>query len=592
MSDYNSGSPKKYNKEEKNYTNEKINNRKNKIGDYMIGEKLDEKQFIKIKLGKNITTNEQVIIKIIDKGYLYDKEKNLNHLTSEISILKVLHHKNVIRLYEIREMTTNIYLIMEYCENNCLLNFILENKYNNICDHNTNINNNIDINKNNYYNTMCNNNNNILYSNLPVTNNLNSYKTLYKSKTIKDNKDKDKDKEINNQIKFINSQSNNNNQNNNNNNILGNKRITTRNSIGNSISIRNSIRNSIDGKIFNQININNYNNNPINNNNINLKEKEKINEKFACKLFQDLINGLEYLHNQNITVRNLSASSLFLDSNYNLKISKFNTAKFYKYEKLLKTPVCSLQYSAPEVILGKGYHGLFSDIWSAGVILYFILTGGKLPFYSENDEVTISKINSNDFEIPEFISDSAKDLIRKILIKDCMKRLDIKEIKMHPWFNLNKSNLNMGIDIRKIVIPIEEKIIAKMERLKYNIEKIRNKIVNNIYDQSTSIYYLLLKGYNKDGHISHADLKSNLFIDYINNPENYKKNNNNNNDNDNDNENDNDNDNENVNLKRLNKNIKNDNDISIDKLSEYNIDLSDNDKNNSISCDIKESGNF
>ncbi len=68
---------------------------KNKIGNYIMGATLEEKNiYIKVRKGKNVITQENVIIKVIDKSYLYENENNLNDLAAEISILKVLHHKN------------------------------------------------------------------------------------------------------------------------------------------------------------------------------------------------------------------------------------------------------------------------------------------------------------------------------------------------------------------------------------------------------------------------------------------------------------------------------------------------------------------
>jgi len=80
------------------------------------------------------------------------------------------------------------------------------------------------------------------------------------------------------------------------------------------------------------------------------------------------------------------------------------------------------------------------DIWSAGIIIYILLSG-EPPFYGPNDDTIYAKIKSLKYTFPEEkwknISEEAKDLISKILIKQ-EKRLSASQVLQHPWFNLIK----------------------------------------------------------------------------------------------------------------------------------------------------------
>lgn len=461
---------------------------KNKIGNYIMGTTIEDNVFIKIRMGKNLTTNENVIIKIIDKSYLYENENNLNNLTAEISILKILHHKNVIRLYELREMATNLYVIIEYCENDSLFEYV--KNYNNKLKSNQSNNKNDD----NYQSNCSNNNikndksrNNKIEAYLASEN---SYPKSESSDLIKLNNSK---RNLNNIANTISNSSNYNSENKNNNlNISANSANNIAPTPNSVIKPTSSVINA-------------------------LPEIE------ACRLFQDIIDGLEYLHSQNICVRDLNPHNIFLDYKFNLKIANFSFAKFYQNDKLLKTPIGMLQFTAPEVLLGKGYHGLFSDIWSSGVTLYFMLTGA-FPFHDESDEVSLIKINENKIDFPSCVSAQAQDLISNMLNKNCLERFDLNQIKSHPWFNLAKPNLNTGINVNFVSIPVDEKIILKLENLEFNGETLRNKIIDNIHDESTAVYYLFLKNQIKGGYKSIADLESQLFVDYLNNPRNFTKN--------------------------------------------------------------------
>jgi 5'-AMP-activated protein kinase catalytic alpha subunit len=91
-----------------------------------------------------------------------------------------------------------------------------------------------------------------------------------------------------------------------------------------------------------------------------------------------------------------------LDDKNNIKIVDFGLSNTYKDGETLKTACGSPCYAAPEMIAGKRYNGLISDIWSCGIILY-AMSCGYLPFEDL---------------IPGFISTNCKDLIKKILNTD------------------------------------------------------------------------------------------------------------------------------------------------------------------------------
>ena len=96
------------------------------IGDYLIkGESIGTGGFAKVFVGMHIPTKERVAIKIIDKEELFSEEINKKRLLLEISILKKVRHKNIIKLYEIMETPETLYLVMEYCNTGELFDYIV-----------------------------------------------------------------------------------------------------------------------------------------------------------------------------------------------------------------------------------------------------------------------------------------------------------------------------------------------------------------------------------------------------------------------------------------------------------------------------------
>ena len=173
------------------------------------------------------------------------------------------------------------------------------------------------------------------------------------------------------------------------------------------------------------------------------------------------------------------------------------------------------------MIRGEKYNGLLVDIWSSGIVLYAMLCG-FLPFDDSNNEVLYRKIIEGKFNIPHFISDNGKDILKKILNVDPSKRYNINLIKNHPWFNLINPNINMneGLLLFKYVIPIDEDLVEKMEEFYNDKEDIRRKILSNRHNHITTTYYLLLKKKTRLGLESVAELKSNSFKEYIKDPSN------------------------------------------------------------------------
>ena len=257
-------------------------------------------------------------------------------------------------------------------------------------------------------------------------------------------------------------------------------------------------------------------------------QKKKLYEIEACRFYNQIISGLEYLHKQRICHRDLKPENLLLDSNKILKIADFGLSSLYNKTNYknnkLNTPCGSPCYAAPEMVSGKKYNGSSVDIWSSGIVL-FTMVCGYLPFEDDNQRILFGKIARGIFSLPNFLSSSCRDLIKKILVTDPNKRFNFEDIKHHSWFN--QCNLNLGkniffqspgIFINEDVIPIDRDIVKEIH-LKENIKikDIVSLVIRNKHNDITTMYYLILnkKKKNKENSISDISHSSNQFLMYI-----------------------------------------------------------------------------
>ena len=253
-----------------------------------------------------------------------------------------------------------------------------------------------------------------------------------------------------------------------------------------------------------------------------LYTKGKLTEPDACKFFHQIISGLSYLHYIGIAHRDFKPENILLtNDNKILKIIDFGLGNLYKKGQLLKTGCGSPCYIPPEMIKEERYNAEKTDIWSAGIILYLMLCG-HLPFYEEDNQLMFDKIIKGDYEIPKFLSDEARDIIKKILEVDPEKRLNFEEIKNHPWFNIinKKYMIYKGFDIDADIIPVDEDIIEQMEKIGINKIETRYHVLKNYHNKITTIYNLLLKKKIDSGKKSVSDMQSDLYNEYINNKKN------------------------------------------------------------------------
>ncbi|CAN6552226.1 unnamed protein product [Malus baccata var. baccata] len=160
---------------------------------------------------------------------------------------------------------------------------------------------------------------------------------------------------------------------------------------------------------------------------------KRFSEGEARKLFQQLIDAMDYCHNRGVYHRDLKPENLLLASNGTLKMSDFGLSALRKPGDLLSTKCGSPSYVAPELILSKVYDGAAADVWSSGVILFELLAG-HLPFDESSLMSLYKKISRAEYTFPQWFTEDQKKLISRILDPNPRTRITIPEIIENEWF--------------------------------------------------------------------------------------------------------------------------------------------------------------
>ncbi|ODV85237.1 hypothetical protein CANARDRAFT_180189, partial [[Candida] arabinofermentans NRRL YB-2248] len=206
---------------------------------------------------------------------------------------------------------------------------------------------------------------------------------------------------------------------------------------------------------------------------INFPTSNKL-QNLQSKLKQ-IVQGLEFLHSQNIIHRDIKPSNLLLTESGILKISDFGTCyrltdddkidQFEIYKTITGTPlfiapeVCSTQAPNKQ----KDYFKV--DLWSLGITLFYLFFR-SYPYYNENEFKLFNDIKTTDANIPKIITDcfllmevkdkknlqsdynldfvayykSLTTVIKKLLIRDPSDRMSMKNLKASKIFKLFTSS--------------------------------------------------------------------------------------------------------------------------------------------------------
>ncbi|KAK8532075.1 hypothetical protein V6N13_131418 [Hibiscus sabdariffa] len=173
-------------------------------------------------------------------------------------------------------------------------------------------------------------------------------------------------------------------------------------------------------------------------------------ERKAAAVTRIIVGVVEACHSLGVMHRDLKPENfLFVNQQEDalLKTIDFGLSIFFKPGEKFTDVVGSPYYVAPEVL--RKHYGPEADVWSAGVILYILLSGVP-PFWAENEQGIFDEVLHGDLDFESdpwpSISESAKDLVRRMLVRDPKKRLTAHAVLCHPWIQIDGTAPDKPLD--------------------------------------------------------------------------------------------------------------------------------------------------
>ncbi|KAI8066148.1 kinase-like domain-containing protein [Thamnidium elegans] len=251
----------------------------------------------------------------------------------------------------------------------------------------------------------------------------------------------------------------------------------------------------------------------------------RLKEKHARLFSRQIASALDYCHRNSIVHRDLKVENILISKNGNIKIIDFGLSNLFSPRSHLSTFCGSLYFAAPELLKGKLYTGPEIDVWSFGVVIY-VLVCGKVPFDDSTVGGLHGKVRNGFVDYPSHLSSDLKDMLRRMLVSDPIKRASMSEIIVHPWMMKGfQSPVENYVQKRKpLQLPLDMNVIQGMQGFEFGttdqiLKELQDLISNEEYQTAAKNLEILSNyTYNKHSN-SRSPFKSKSFLSATDDPQ-------------------------------------------------------------------------
>lgn len=161
--------------------------------------------------------------------------------------------------------------------------------------------------------------------------------------------------------------------------------------------------------------------------NLKAAPNRQFSEDKAIRIMKQLLGVLTYLHQRNVTHRDVKLENIIIDQKGMIKLIDFGFCCCSSNDVKLKVFCGTPSYMCPEIVMKKEYVGPPTDIWASGILMFAMLCG-QFPFRGQNDKDLYKKIAKGEFTFPDHVSEDARSFITKMLVVNPAARFSAQQL--------------------------------------------------------------------------------------------------------------------------------------------------------------------
>jgi serine/threonine protein kinase len=171
------------------------------------------------------------------------------------------------------------------------------------------------------------------------------------------------------------------------------------------------------------------------------RNRKGIREAEAKGIFHSIVSAVHHCHKHRIVIRDLRLGKFFYKQETGeVVLADLDSAQLVSpTSPFLSDRKGSPAFVSPEVVVSQSYDGAAADMWALGVVLYILLTG-TYPFRDSHPANLFQKIQQGHAAVvfPPSMSEAARDIIRRLLVKEPHLRMTAEELSRDLWFAVPK----------------------------------------------------------------------------------------------------------------------------------------------------------
>ncbi|CAO2628823.1 Sperm motility kinase 2B [Lemmus lemmus] len=220
-----------------------------------------------------------------------------------------------------------------------------------------------------------------------------------------------------------------------------------------------------------------------------IRQAGPLQEDEARGIFRQILSAVSYCHELGIVHRDLKPDNIMVDRNGKVKIIDFGLGTQVKPGQRLGFLCGTYSFGAPELLLGKLYDGPKIDIWTLGVVLYFMVVG-KVPFRAATIPELRRQVVAGKYTVPSNLSGELQDLLSCLMTVNPKFRPTVTEVMTHPWL---REDLEASPNHCEEMVPrlLNPSILEAMKYMGFKAQDIKDSLRQRKCNQTMATYYFL-----------------------------------------------------------------------------------------------------